>query len=34
MIWYEGVPFYFCSLDCKTTFDRDPKKFYRLPQQV
>jgi len=34
MIWYEGVPFYFCSLACKTSFDRDPKRFYKIPQQV
>ena len=31
MIWYEGVPFYFCSLQCKTSFDREPKKYYAPP---
>ena len=30
MIWYEGIPFYFCTLDCKTQFDRNPAKFYTL----
>lgn len=24
---YDGQTFYFCSLDCKDTFDRDPEKY-------
>jgi len=33
MIWYEGVPFYFCSLKCKTAFDREPKRYYTLARK-
>jgi YHS domain-containing protein len=24
---YEGKTYYFCSQSCKTTFDKNPKKF-------
>lgn len=24
---YNGETYYFCSLDCKETFDRDPEKY-------
>ena len=24
---YYGETYYFCSLDCKETFDRDPEKY-------
>lgn len=24
---YDGETYYFCSLDCKETFDRDPEKY-------
>jgi YHS domain-containing protein len=30
MIWYKGVPFYFCSEECKEAFDKHPKRYYRL----
>lgn len=26
---YDGQTFYFCSLDCKEAFDRDPEKYVR-----
>ncbi len=24
---YDGQTYYFCSLDCKETFDKDPEKY-------
>jgi Cu+-exporting ATPase len=24
---YNGETYYFCSIDCKETFDRDPEKY-------
>ena len=24
---YEGKPYYFCSADCRSDFDKDPKQY-------
>lgn len=29
---YEGQTYYFCSLDCKETFDKNPEKYVREQQ--
>lgn len=29
---YQGQTYYFCSLDCKETFDKDPEKYVREQQ--
>jgi Cu+-exporting ATPase len=30
---YQGETHYFCSLDCKATFDRNPEKYVRQEQE-
>ena len=30
---YEGRPYYFCSLECKRTFDENPKECLNQAQQ-
>ncbi len=27
MIWYKGTPYYLCSEECQTTFDRHPGRY-------
>ncbi len=29
---YQGQTYYFCSLDCKETFDKDPEKYVQEQQ--
>jgi Cu+-exporting ATPase len=29
---YQGQTYYFCSVDCKETFDKDPEKYVREQQ--
>lgn len=31
---YNGQTYYFCSMDCKEAFDRDPERYIRNEQQV
>ena len=31
---YDGQTYYFCSLDCKATFDRDPEKYIAQLEQT
>ncbi len=30
---YKGVNYYFCSLDCKNAFDKEPEKFINRQTQ-
>jgi len=30
---YDGETYYFCSLDCKETFDKNPEKYIRQEQE-
>jgi len=31
---YEGQTFYFCSIDCKESFDQDPEKYIAQEQET
>jgi len=31
---YNGQTYYFCSLDCKEQFDKDPEKFVTREQET
>jgi Cu+-exporting ATPase len=30
---YKGQTYYFCSADCKQTFDKNPEKYYTRQKQ-
>jgi YHS domain-containing protein len=31
---YNGQTYYFCSMDCKEQFDRDPERYVKQEQQA
>lgn len=31
---YNGQTYYFCSIDCKETFDREPEKYVRQEEEL
>jgi Cu+-exporting ATPase len=31
---YDGQTFYFCSIDCKETFDREPEKYIEMEEDL
>ena len=31
---YNGQTYYFCSMDCKEQFDKDPERYIRNKQEV
>ena len=31
---YNGQTYYFCSMDCKEQFDKDPERYIRQEQQA
>jgi len=31
---YNGQTYYFCSLDCKETFDKDPEKYVTREHKI
>lgn len=31
---YNGQTYYFCSMDCKEQFDKDPERYIRNGQEV
>jgi YHS domain-containing protein len=32
--YYEGEPFYFCSLGCKSSFEQNPEKYLSLSKDL